>query len=167
MPLLFLLLFIGTPIVEIAVFIQAGDLIGLWPTLAIVLITGLEGTTLPREQGYGVFGRIRARVGAGEPSLFEMFEGLCIFAAGLLLLTPGFVTDSIGFLLFLPPFRRLIAGLVARRVTVNVRGGGFGPTSHGDPRRPGGYPPHGGPGGNGPVIDGEYETIDPERDKLR
>lgn len=165
MPLLFLLLFIGTPIMEIAVFIQAGDLIGLWPTLAIVLITGIAGTILLRTQGYGVVGRIRSRVDAGEAPLFEMFEGLCIFAAGLLLLTPGFVTDSIGFLLFLPPFRRLIAGLIASRVKINVQGGGFGSASHGG-QGPAGGATRGGPGG-GPIIDGEYETIDPDREKLR
>ncbi|MDF1722187.1 MAG: FxsA family protein [Minwuia sp.] len=169
MPLLFLLLFIGTPIIEIAVFIQAGDLIGLWPTLAIVLITGVAGTFLLRTQGYGVIGRIRTQVDAGEPPLFEMFEGLCIFAAGLLLLTPGFVTDSIGFLLFLPPFRRLIAGVVARRVKVQVQGGGFHGSPHGG-QGPGGTHPRGGPDrgqGGGPIIDGEYETVDPDRDKLR
>ncbi len=163
MPLLFLLLFIGTPILEIAVFIQAGDLIGLWPTLAIVLLTGVAGTILLRTQGYGVVGRIRSRMEAGEPPLFEMFEGLCIFAAGLLLLTPGFVTDSIGFLLFLPPFRRLIARLVASRVNVQVQGAGFGGGPHGGHH--GGNPSQGDQGG--PVIDGEYETIDPDREKLR
>jgi len=162
MPLLFLLLFIAMPIIEIAVFIQAGDLIGLWPTLGVVIVTGVAGTILLRTQGYGVVGRIRARMEEGQPPLFEMFEGLCIFGAGLLLLTPGFVTDSIGFLLFLPPLRRLIAVSIASRVKVHVRasttqGPGRGP--HSGPRR--------GPDGGGPVIDGEYETVDPDREKLR
>ena len=162
MPLLFLLLFIAMPVIEIAVFIQAGDLIGLWPTLGVVIVTGVAGTILLRTQGYGVVGRIRARMEEGQPPLFEMFEGLCIFAAGLLLLTPGFVTDSIGFLLFLPPLRRLIAVSIASRVKVHVHasaGAGPGQGRHGGPRR--------GPDGGGPVIDGEYETVDPDREKLR
>jgi len=163
MPLLFLLLFIAMPVIEIAVFIQAGDLIGLWPTLAVVIVTGISGTILLRAQGYSVVRRIRSRMEEGQPSLFEMFEGLCIFAAGLLLLTPGFVTDTIGFLLFLPPLRRLIAASIASRVKVHVRASaqshpGFGQDGGG--QRPG-------PGGAGPVIDGEYETVDPDRDKLR
>lgn len=162
MPLLFLLLFIAMPIIEIAVFIQAGDLIGLWPTLAIVIVTGIAGTILLRTQGYGVVGRIRARMEEGQPPLFEMFEGLCIFAAGLLLLTPGFVTDGIGFLLFLPPLRRLIAVGIASRVKVHVHAQG----GHGPGMGPQGRPGHG-PGGRGPIIDGEYETVDPEREKLR
>lgn len=160
MPLLFLLLFIAMPVIEIAVFIQAGDMIGLWPTLGVVIVTGVAGTILLRTQGYGVVGRIRARMEEGQPPLFEMFEGLCIFAAGLLLLTPGFVTDSIGFLLFLPPLRRLIAVSIASRVKVHVHasaGPGRGPQGGARP----------GAGGGGPVIDGEYETVDPDREKLR
>lgn len=164
MPLLLLALFIGMPILEIAVFIEAGGWIGLWPTLAIVLLTGVAGTALLRIQGYGVVRRIREQMDQGRPPVLEMFEGLCLFAAGLLLLTPGFVTDTIGFLLFLPPLRKAIARLVGRRIQVQANARGFGP---GEPPRG----PHG-PGGarqdsGGPVIDGEYETVEPDRDRLR
>ena len=156
MPLLLLALFIGMPILEIAVFIQAGGWIGLWPTIAIVLLTGVAGTALLRIQGYGVVRRIREQMDQGRPPVFEMFEGLCLFAAGLMLLTPGFVTDSIGFLLFLPPVRHWIARAVGRRVEVHVQSRGFGQ----DGGYPGGYP------GGGPVIDGEYETVDPDRTRI-
>lgn len=167
MPLLLLALFIGMPIIEIAVFIKAGDLIGLWPTIAIVLLTGVAGTTLLRVQGYGVVRRIREQVDQGKLPVAEMFEGLCLFAAGLLLLTPGFVTDTMGFLLFLPPVRKTIARIISSRVEMRVStsggpgGGDFHGGFGGGPRRG-----PGGPGG-GPVIDGEYETVEPDRTRLR
>lgn len=154
MPFLILLIIIGMPVLEIAVFIQAGDIVGLWPTLAMIVATGLAGGLLLRIQGYGVVRRIRAQVDEGRPPVREMLDGLCIFAAGLLLLTPGFITDTIGFLLFLPPVRSLIAALVAARLVMHVatmRGGGF----------PSGGP--GGPAAGGTVIDGEFETVRPAR----
>jgi UPF0716 protein FxsA len=151
-----LLLFIGVPVLEIAVFIQAGDLIGLWPTIAVVLLTGIAGTFLLRIQGFGVIRRIQEQTAEGKAPVFELFEGFCLFAAGLLLLTPGFVTDSVGFLLFLPPVRKLIAGWIAARVQIHGAGSfGFqgGPGGTG-PRRTG-------PGGDGgTVIDGDYQKVD-------
>ena len=152
MPLLLLVIFIGIPVLEIAVFIEAGSLIGLWPTIAIVVVTAFVGTSLLRIQGYGVINRIRAQTEQGQVPVFELFEGLCLFAAGLLLLTPGFVTDTVGFLLFLPPLRRLFARLIAARIAM------FGFQTV----RPG-PPPGAGPAsasGNGPVIDGEFTTVD-------
>lgn len=159
MPFLILLVLVGMPVLEIAVFIQAGDLIGLWPTLATVLATAVAGGILLRVQGYGVVQRIRRQVEDGRPPVRELLDGVCIFAAGLLLLTPGFVTDAIGFLLFLPPVRTLIAAFVAARLTMHVatmRARAAGPASHHDA---------------GVVIDGEYETVRPappvDRDRLR
>ena len=162
MPLLILLLFIGVPILEIAVFIQAGDLIGLWPTIAVVILTGIAGTILLRVQGFGVLRRIQEQSDQGKAPVFELFKGLCLLVAGLLLLTPGFVTDSVGFLLFLPPFRKLMAQAIASRVRVHgasafaFRAGPGGP-------RPGGRP--GGPG-DGDVIDGEYQKVEPDAPHL-
>ncbi|WP_416899610.1 MAG: FxsA family protein [Minwuia sp.] len=161
MPILLLLLFVGVPIAEIAVFIQAGDLIGLWPTLAVILLTGVAGTILLRVQGFGVVQRIRQQADQGKPPVFELFEGLCIFAAGLLLLTPGFITDTLGFLLFLPPFRKAMARVIATRVRVHgsasftFRGGPGGPRGPRGPGQPGGT-----------VIDGEYETVEPDAPKI-
>lgn len=151
-----LLIFIGVPVLEIAVFIQAGDLIGLWPTIAVVLLTGIAGTILLRIQGFGVIRRIQEQSAAGKAPVFEMFEGFCLFAAGLLLLTPGFVTDGFGFLLFLPPVRRMIARWIAARVQVRGAGAFHFSTGPG-----GGGPHHSGPAGDGgTVIDGEYQKVD-------
>ena len=163
MPLLLLLLFIGVPILEIAVFIQAGDLIGLWPTIAVVIGTGIAGTIMMRIQGFGVIRRIREQTDQGQAPVFELFEGLCLFAAGLLLLTPGFVTDSLGFLLFLPPLRKLIAHWIASRIRFQTSGS-FHFSTGGGPRGPRAGP--GAPGAGGDVIDGEYETVEPDRERL-
>lgn len=163
MPLLLLLLFIGVPILEIAVFIEAGEMFGLWPTLAIVVGTGIAGTILMRIQGFGVVRRIREQADRGEAPVFELFEGLCLFAAGLLLLTPGFVTDTLGFLLFLPPLRKLIARWIASRIRVQASGS-FRFTTRTGPGGPRSGP--GAPGAGGDVIDGEYETVEPDRDRL-
>ncbi len=124
MPVILLLMFIGVPILEIAVFIQAGEVIGLWPTLATVVVTAIIGTALLRAQGLATLARARQSLDQGKMPVEEIYVGLCLLVAGLLLLTPGFVTDSVGFLLFLPPFRRaagrFLMSLLARHGTTRV-----------------------------------------------
>ncbi len=110
-----LLALIGVPLVEIAVFIEVGSWIGLWPTLAVILLTAMAGTWLIRAQGMGVLMRARRTIAEGAAPLREMFDGVCLIVAGALLLTPGFVTDAAGFLLLLPSFRNLVAGWAWRR----------------------------------------------------
>lgn len=108
MPLLLLALFIGVPIIEIAIFIQAGEIIGLWPTLAAVVLTAIVGTALLRAQGLAALDRARRSIHRGELPIDEVFAGICILLGGALLLTPGFMTDAVGFLLLIPGFRRLV-----------------------------------------------------------
>ncbi len=149
-----LIAFITVPIVEIAVFIQVGDWIGLWPTLAVVILTAVAGTALLRQQGLSILFRIQENLEANRVPVRELFDGVCLVIAGALLLTPGFVTDTIGFVLFVPPARAAIAAWIAARMVAraDVR---FHTTQSG---------PRPGPGG-GPVIDGEFEDIsDPTRD---
>jgi UPF0716 protein FxsA len=112
--LFFLLLF--TPLIEIAVFIEVGGALGLWPTLAIVILTAMLGTALFRIQGLAVLRQAQTSLGVNQFPAHAVFDGLCLLVAGALLITPGFVTDGFGFLLFLPPFRALLRGLVARRL---------------------------------------------------
>ena len=134
-----LLALVGVPLVEIAVFIEVGGWIGLWPTLAVILLTAFAGTWLIRAQGIGVLMRARRTVAEGGAPLREMFDGMCLVVAGAFLLTPGFVTDATGFLLLLPPFRDLAAGWAWRRWGGEVR------TSQGGPD----------------VIEGEYRDDTP------
>lgn len=108
MPLLLILIFIGVPILEIAVFIQAGNLIGLWPTLAAVVLTAVAGAALLRAQGLAALRRARRQLDRGEMPIAEVVTGVCLLIGGALLLTPGFVTDTVGFLLLIPPVRNVV-----------------------------------------------------------
>ena len=85
-----LLLFIAVPIVEISVFIQVGDVIGLWPTIAIVILTALMGTAMLRQQGLSTLMRAQSAMNEGRLPATELFDGLCLVIAGAFLLTPGF-----------------------------------------------------------------------------
>ncbi|NBC34195.1 MAG: FxsA family protein [Alphaproteobacteria bacterium] len=108
MLILFVLLIV-MPLAEIAAFIQIGSLIGLWPTLLAVVATAVIGGFLLRQQGLRTLHKARAELAQNRMPMRSLFDGLCLFAAGLVLLTPGFITDAIGFLLLLPPVRKMIA----------------------------------------------------------
>ncbi|MBB4286407.1 FxsA family protein [Roseospira goensis] len=168
MPFLLLIAFIGVPLLEIAVFIQVGGVIGLGWTLVLVVLTAVAGTLLLRAQGLSTLNRARASLDRGEVPMREVFDGACLLVGGALLLTPGFVTDTVGFLLLLPPVRgALLERLKASgRFSVQVSGfDGGGPGGPGGPGRPGGPGAPGGSGarGRGPVIEGEYEEVGPPR----
>lgn len=105
MPLFLFLLLVGLPILEVYTFIQVGEAIDVWPTIGLVLLTALVGTALIRWQGMTVLRRAQEALGRGEAPLREVFDGVCLLVAGALLLTPGFITDAMGFALVLPPFR--------------------------------------------------------------
>ena len=154
MGLLILLLMIGVPIVEIAVFIQVGGWIGITPTIATVVLTAVVGTALLRKQGFATLEKARESLAAGRFPVAEVFDGMCLLAAGALLLTPGFVTDAVGLLLFVPPLRAWIRDRLAARLVASGRVHVYGDT-----------PPPGGP----TVIDAEFEEIDdndrPHRDR--
>jgi UPF0716 protein FxsA len=117
MILILLLLLIGTPLLEIAVFIEVGGLIGLGPTLALVILTAVVGTWQLRTQGLATLARARAQLDKGELPTRELFDGACVLVSGVLLLTPGFVTDLLGLLLFLPPIRSALRVWLGRRLT--------------------------------------------------
>ena len=114
----FLLLVI--PIAEIAGFIIIGDLIGLWPTLGMILVTAIGGSILLRVQGFGILNRIQTEMRSNKVPAREMVHGVMIMIAGVLLLTPGFITDTLGFLLFVPPLRDWGWSLIKSRISVAV-----------------------------------------------
>jgi len=134
MPVLLLILFIAVPIAEIAIFIQAGEHFGLWPTLGLVILTAILGTALLRYQGLRALHRVQESMNRGEMPIGEVFTGLCLLVAGALLLTPGFLTDGIGFALFVPGIRQAIgtglANLLMSRGNVHVSTGRHGGTSY-------------------------------------
>ncbi|HSM18867.1 MAG TPA: FxsA family protein, partial [Hyphomicrobiales bacterium] len=116
MPLLLPLLLIAVPLIEIALFVVIGGRIGLLATIAVVVVTALAGAALLRIQGLEVIAQARRSAEEGHMPIQPVVDGLFLFAAGLLLLTPGFLTDAIGFLLFVPPLRRRLAAWIWRRL---------------------------------------------------
>ena len=124
------------PIVEIAAFILVGDLIGLWPTLGLVVTSAVLGAVLLRRQGLSALRRIQAEVAGGRMPGRDLVHGMMILAAGILLLTPGLVTDVVGYLLFIPAVRDGLWRFFGRRFA-----------AAGGAARPGGQRPQGGGGG--------------------
>lgn len=110
-----LLLLIVVPVLEIAVFVQVANAIGVLDTLGVLLLCSIGGLFLVRHQGMGTMARMRAELDAGQVPTGQLADGFWLFVAGLLLLIPGFVTDACGLLLLLPPVRGLAKRWVARR----------------------------------------------------
>ncbi len=121
---LFLVL-LAVPIVEIALFIQVGDLIGTWRTIAIVVVTALIGAAALRLQGRAMMQRAQGAFQTPDDIPNVVGESLMLFAAGILLLTPGFLTDTIGALFLFPPSRRWIWRRIAAKAAVHVAGSVF------------------------------------------
>lgn len=154
MGLFLLLMMVVVPIVEIGVFIQVGGWLGLWPTLATVILTAMIGTGLLRRQGFATLARAQQSLAQGRFPVAEVFDGLCLVIAGALLLTPGFVTDTFGLLLFVPQLRAALREILGRHLLKSGRvqtwsDGPDAPSSGG--RR----------NGESRVIEGEFEEVDP------
>lgn len=154
----FLLLVI--PIVEIVAFIVIGGQIGIGLTLLMILVTAIIGTIMLRIQGLQLITHIRSEIDSGRVPARALGDGAMLLVAGILLLTPGFVTDAIGFLLFVPPVRSVIWSFLASRITVQAAGTQFrfdqdmGPSAYRDAQE-------------GPVVDldpDEYEAGPPNPD---
>jgi UPF0716 protein FxsA len=111
---------------EISVFILVGGQIGLWATLGFVLLTAILGTILLRWQGLATVNRLRNEFAAGQMPARAMGDGAMLILAGVLLLTPGFVTDAIGFSLFIPAVRSAIFSFFASRVKFTSTASHFG-----------------------------------------
>ncbi len=119
MPLTFMpFLLLIVPILEIAVFVVIGGEIGALWTIGLVLLTAILGSILLRIEGIRTFVQIRNKLNARQVPGEELAKGAMILIAGVLLLTPGFITDSIGFALFVPLVRKLIWIFLAERVVV-------------------------------------------------
>jgi UPF0716 protein FxsA len=108
------LLFILLPILDLTLLIRLGGSIGFWPTLALVLLTGAAGAALARAEGVRVLGMVQSELAAGRVPGSALLDGVAILAGGVLLLTPGFITDVIGLILLLPPTRRWVQGGMRR-----------------------------------------------------
>jgi UPF0716 protein FxsA len=118
------LFLLALPFLEIAGFVIVGRQVGVFYTLALVVASGVLGAMLLRIQGFGVMSRVRKELDAGQDPSRQLAHGAMILLAGVLLLIPGFVTDIIGLLLFLPPVRDLAWRFLKSRVVVSA--GSFG-----------------------------------------
>lgn len=102
-----LLLLIIVPAAEIGVLLLSGNTIGLWPTLTIIIFTGILGAYLAKKQGLETIRKMQEQLRYGQMPGDTILDGVCILVGGTLLLTPGFITDAVGFTLLAPPTRRL------------------------------------------------------------
>ena len=116
------ILFVAVPIIEIALFIQIGGSIGIFPTLLIVILTAALGTWLVRSQGLATLSSLKNQVDNFQNPTQQLAHGAMILFAGALLLTPGFFTDGFGFLLLVPRFRDFAFDYLRARITVGSNG---------------------------------------------
>lgn len=149
-PVIFLALVL-VPIAEIAVFIKVGGLIGVAPTIGLVVAVAIFGTWLLRRQGLQTFTRAQAALNRGEMPVGDMLDGLLLFLAALLMVTPGLLTDALGFALLVPAMRRALSPLLMRWAMARAAAG---TVFYSDIRKT--------PGG--PIIEGEAFAVDERRD---
>ena len=156
MPVLLVVALIVVPLVELYVLIQVGELLGIVPTLALLVAMSLLGGYLLRREGTKTWRALREALRAGRLPAKEVADGGLVILGGALLLTPGFATDAFGLACVLPPsravLRRMLTGLVARRLGVSGVVGGVGTRRGSRPSR-------------SRVVEGEVvERPDPDRD---
>lgn len=143
---LFLLLFVGIPLIELYFLIEVGSGIGAIPTITLTVFTAVLGGMMVRVQGFSTALRVRDALGREEVPALELLEGAVLLVTGILLLLPGFITDMIGFILLVPPIRRALliyflkySGIMQRQSPVHPAD-----TDNSNPR----------------VIEGEYRRLD-------
>jgi len=107
--------FLIVPFVEIFLLLQVGGLIGVFPTVLLVVLTAVWGASLLRRQGFATWQRLQTQLAKGEIPAYEMIEGPILLVGGALLLTPGFFTDMLGFACLLPGLRQQIAKYIIER----------------------------------------------------
>jgi len=131
-----LLLFLLVPIAELYLLIEIGQRIGTISTLALIFLTALLGSTLARRQGLGVLRRIQTEMAQGRLPASSMVDGVLILLAGAVLITPGILTDLVGFLILIPATRGLIKAYLWKRIERAVQRGSarvhvdFGESGH-------------------------------------
>lgn len=131
-----LLLCLAIPFAEIYLLLELGSLIGPLATVGLVVFTAMLGAWLLKQQGLETFRRLQESLNRGELPAYEMIEGPIIMVGGALLLTPGFVTDCLGFICLVPSWRRKFARYLLEKHIIKSASGGYSPAS--------------------PVIEGEY-----------
>ncbi len=109
---MFFLFFIVIPLIEVMLFITIGKYIGLWNTIIIIIITGIIGAILVKSQGITILNKALEEIKSNKIPILSIFEGIAILIAGAFLLTPGFLTDTLGCILLIPKTRNLIISYI-------------------------------------------------------
>jgi UPF0716 protein FxsA len=148
MSFILLLFFIGIPILEVSIFISIGTVIGLGPTLTIVITTAIIGAVLVKKQGLKTLFSAQKNLGNNQLPIQEFFDGLFLIVAGLFLITPGFVTDGIGLLLFLPQIKMLLKNMISNMLVARTSKDVYTNINNTEPKKP-----------TNPTIEGEFETV--------
>lgn len=151
MPILFIILFlfIAIPLIEIYFLIEIGSAIGALPTILAIVFTAVLGVFLIRIQGFSTMQKAQTAIQSGQVPALEMIEGVMLLIAAVLLLIPGFATDTVGFVLLIPPVRKFLAGkAINGRLGAGLGNAGQWRTGH---------------AGTGEYFEGEYEDLTPEQ----
>lgn len=171
MRLFFFLLFIAVPLAELAILIKVGEVIGVLPTVLLVILTAVIGVWLLKRQGIAALSRARQSLEAGKFPVESVADAACLLVAGAFLLTPGLLTDTAGFLLLIPVLRHSLARWLFEKIVANgnvhVETYGMGGDDPGTTPRQDGAPSR-----DGQTIETEYEDLDtsetpPSKKKLR
>lgn len=155
MPFLILVfLFIAVPVAEITVLIRVGGAIGLFNTIAFVIFTAVLGAYLVRQQGFATLAKLQQETNAGRVPAMQIAEGVALLFAGAVLMTPGFITDAIGFAILIPPVRQALIAWAAKNFIKGNGGAVYGSSNSS-------VNPH---VEQADVIEGEY-TVSETKDK--
>lgn len=146
--MIFFLVFLIVPFIEISLFIKVGSEIGVWNTILLCIVNAVIGAILVRIQGVNTLLALQSQMRKGEMPLQQIFDGLCITVAGALLVVPGFFTDIIGFSLLVPWVRKMLRAFMISSMGVSEVGSRMGA---------------GRPKDGDDVIDGEFTRVDQDR----
>lgn len=160
-----LLLFTVIPMVELAILIPLGQWMGTWPTIALILVTGVVGAWLGKRQGLRAWARITDDLSSGKLPSDSLLDGLAVLIACAFLVTPGVLTDVAGMMLLIPPARTPLKKYIKKRFQKSIEDGGvtFVSFDDMDPFDGEGHPPTGGRSQDD-VIDVTPQVVDPEAD---
>ena len=149
-------LFVGIPVLEISIFISIGSTIGLWPTLITILATAFIGAIVIRKQGLATLFSVQKNFNAGHLPLTDIFDGLCLVISGVFLITPGFLTDGVGFLFLFPLFRNLLKKIISNVFMTHATTHVYTSTKNTNQT-----------GSTKPTIDGEFEEVHPHDNRKK
>ena len=150
---MFFLFFIVIPLIEVMLFITIGKYIGLWNTIIIIIITGIIGAILVKSQGITILNKALGEIKSNKIPIFSIFEGIAILIAGAFLLTPGFLTDTLGCILLIPKTRNLIISYITthlKKRTVYKEKSTYYPDEEDKKNK---------------IFEGDYEEIDDNKKK--